>query len=116
MQQVIDSEVIRLHDIIKYDSWKSHITKTESISVPLTASILDCAAPCLLKSTLESCDFFILETNSYCYLGSFDKIDGEMESSASSFHIYVNKGMFKTFLGFFSQSTFKTISGSYRYE
>ena len=53
---------------------------------------LDCAAPCLLASDSEKCDFFVFEPNSFCYFGAFDKLDGTMESSALSFHIYVEKG------------------------
>ena len=93
MLNQISETMVRLHDVLKYDNWKSHISKTETISVPLTATLLDCAAPCILKAESENCDFFIFEPNSYCYFGEFDKIDGEMTSTASSFHIYVNKGI-----------------------
>ena len=92
MHQQIEDTMIRLHDVVNYDYWKTKITKTEAISVPLTATLLDCAAPCLLIAESELCDFFVYEEKSFCYLGAFDKTDGTMESSVSSFHIYVDKG------------------------
>ena len=60
--------------------------------MPETANLLDCAAPCLLTASSDVCDFFVFEPNTFCYLGAFDKTDGAMESSATSFHIYANRG------------------------
>ena len=93
MLQHFNETMIRLHDVVNYDNWKTLVTKTQTVSVPLTANLLDCAAPCLLASDSEICDFFVFEPSSFCYFGAFDKIDGTMESSALSFHIYIEKGI-----------------------
>ena len=40
MVQRIDETMIRLHDVVNYENWKIMITKTATVSVSLTATLL----------------------------------------------------------------------------